>query len=294
MLFAMSLGRDCLPKGTAIRRLTAFCNKWEEILSDTHSSDVSNGNFQILNPATGKEIAVLPKQSTASTRLAIQKAHEAQQSWKSVLAKERASMLKSWSNLVMQNQRELALLITEEQGKPLTESMAEIANSASTIEWFAEEAKRIYGDIIPSPIAKRKTIVLKQPVGVVGAITPWNFPSLMLARKISPALATGCAIVAKPSEFTPLSALALKILAHEAGIPKDLFQIVVGEPEKIGAELTHNPIVRKITFTGSTRVGQLLMAQCSQNVQKITMELGGNGMHTVFFLFFVEIKATLM
>ncbi len=239
--------------------------------------------FAVENPATGSIIAQVPELGAAETARAITAAASAQIGWAQKTAKARSQVLRSWFDLVMQNQEDLAQILTLEQGKPLAEARAEIAYGASYIEWFAEEAKRIYGDVIAPPNPDQRILVIKQPVGVVAAITPWNFPCAMLARKIAPALAAGCSIVAKPAAETPLSALALAFLAQQAGIPDGVINIVTGtDSAAIGAELTGNPLVRKLSFTGSTAVGKQLIQQCAADVKRITLELGGNAPFIVF------------
>ena len=234
------------------------------------------------NPATGAPIGTVPAFDAASTEKAVAAAHAAFPAWAAKTAKERCNILKRWNYLVLQHAADLARLMTAEQGKPLAESKGEIAYAASFIEWFAEEAKRVYGDTIPQPQADKRLLVLKEPVGVCAAITPWNFPAAMITRKVAPALAAGCTMVLKPAEQTPLSALALAELAERAGVPPGVFNVVTGRPEAIGAELTANPLVRKLTFTGSTEVGRLLMRQCADTVKKISLELGGNAPFIVF------------
>ncbi|MDJ0701410.1 MAG: NAD-dependent succinate-semialdehyde dehydrogenase [Woeseiaceae bacterium] len=238
--------------------------------------------FAVSNPANGETIAEVAKCGTAETRRAIAAAEKAQVEWRGKSAKERAALLRNWFNLMMDAQEDLAQILTAEQGKPLAESRGEIAYGASYIEWFAEEAKRIYGDTIPEPSADKRIVVIKQPVGVVACITPWNFPNAMLTRKIAPALAAGCTVVCKPANETPLSAFAFAELAERAGIPAGVINIVAGVTREIGAELTGNPIVRKLTFTGSTEVGKLLMEQCAGTVKRTSMELGGNAPFIVF------------
>jgi succinate-semialdehyde dehydrogenase/glutarate-semialdehyde dehydrogenase len=209
------------------------------------------------------------------TRRAIAAADAAWPAWRAMTGKERAVILRKWFDLMMQNQEDLAVLMTREQGKPLAESRGEIAYAASFIEWFAEEAKRVYGDVIPHPLHGKRIIVLKQPIGVVASITPWNFPAAMITRKCGPALAAGCTVVCKPASQTPYTALALAELAARAGIPKGVFNVITGPASEIGAELTSNPTVRKLGFTGSTEVGKQLMAQCAGTVKKVSFELGG-------------------
>jgi succinate-semialdehyde dehydrogenase/glutarate-semialdehyde dehydrogenase len=246
-------------------------------------SDADSGDtLPIQNPATGETVAHVAKCGTAETRRAIEAAEKAQVLWRSKSAKERAGVLRKWFNLMMENQEDLARILTAEQGKPLAEARGEVAYGASYIEWFAEEAKRIYGDTIPAPSDDKRIVVIKQPVGVVACITPWNFPNAMLTRKIAPALAAGCTVVCKPANETPLSALAFVELAERAGVPPGVINIVAGITREIGAELTGNPIVRKLTFTGSTEVGKLLMKQCSETVKRTSMELGGNAPFIVF------------
>ncbi len=237
----------------------------------------------VIDPATGACIAEVPDLGADATRAAIEAADAALPAWRQRLAKERAAILRRWYDLVMANQKDLALLLSAEQGKPLAESLGEIAYGASFIEWFAEEAKRVYGDVIPTTVPGRRLIVIKQPVGVVAAITPWNFPNAMITRKAAPALAAGCTVVVKPAEDTPLSALALAELAERAGMPAGVFNVVTtSRPAEVGAELTANPRVRKLSFTGSTAVGKLLMRQCADTVKKVALELGGNAPFIVF------------
>jgi succinate-semialdehyde dehydrogenase/glutarate-semialdehyde dehydrogenase len=234
------------------------------------------------NPATGATLGVIPNLGVAETRRAIEAASAAQAPWAALTAKERANSLRRWFDLIIQAQDDLAVLMTAEQGKPLAESKGEIAYAASFIEWFAEEAKRLYGDVIPGHQVDKRILVLRQPVGVVAAITPWNFPSAMITRKAGPALAAGCTFVCKPATQTPYSALALAELAARAGIPRGVFNIVTGKASVIGGEMTANPLVRKLTFTGSTEIGKKLMAQCAGTMKKISMELGGNAPFIVF------------
>lgn len=238
--------------------------------------------FDVINPATGALVSSVPLLGAAETRLAIAAAHKAGGPWKALPAKERSRLLRRWFDLVLAHTEVLAQILTAEMGKPLAEARGEIAYGASYIEWFAEEAKRVYGEVIPAPQTDKRFVVLKQPVGVVAAITPWNFPNAMLARKLAPALAAGCTVVAKPAEQTPLSALALAKLAELAGIPRGVINIVTGNPQTIGGEMTSNPLVRKLTFTGSTGVGKLLIKQCADTVKRVSMELGGNAPFIVF------------
>jgi len=236
----------------------------------------------VCNPADGVQIGTVPNMGATETRRAIEAANAAWPAWRSKTAKERANILRKWYELMMANQEDLAVLMTVEQGKPLAESRGEVAYGASFIEWFAEEAKRIYGDTIPAPSGDRRIVVIKQPVGVCAAVTPWNFPNAMITRKAGPALAAGCTMVVKPASMTPYSALALCELAERAGIPKGVLSVVTGASGPIGKELTTNPIVRKFTFTGSTEVGKQLMAQCAGTVKKVSLELGGNAPFIVF------------
>ena len=238
--------------------------------------------LDVVNPATNDVITTVPYCGAIETRRMIEAAAQAQRSWALATAKHRSVVLRDWFNLIVQNKDDLAFLLTLEQGKPLTEASAELTYGANYIEWFSEEAKRVYGDIIPQPSEDKRLVVIKQPIGVVACITPWNFPNAMLTRKIAPALAAGCAVVCKPANATPLSALALAELAHQAGLPAGLINIVTGNTEAIGAELTSNPLVRKLTFTGSTPVGKKLIAACAGTVKRTSMELGGNAPFIVF------------
>lgn len=239
--------------------------------------------FDVLNPATGEVIAKLASGGQSETVRAVDAAHAALKPWQQKTAKERSVLLRIWFNLIMENQEDLAMIMTAEQGKPLAESRAEIAYAASFIEWFAEEAKRVNGDVIPTTSNDRRLLTIKQPVGVVAAITPWNFPSAMLTRKAGPALAVGCTFVMKPAKETPLSAVALVELAHRAGIPKGVLNLVAGKSASaIGNELSSNPKVAKLTFTGSTPIGKQLLKQCADTVKKVSMELGGNAPVIVF------------
>lgn len=245
--------------------------------------DASNGaTLDITNPATGEVIASVAKVGAVETASAIQAASDAMISWRELPAKARANILRDWFNIIMASQEDLARIMTLEQGKVIAESRGEVAYGASYIEWFAEQAKRIDGDVIPGPSPDKRIVCIKQPVGVCAAITPWNFPHAMITRKAAPALAAGCAIVIKPASETPLSALALAELARRAGIPDGVLNVVVGSSSDIGNELTSNPIVRKLSFTGSTEVGKLLEAQCVPTLKKTSMELGGNAPFIVF------------
>ena len=240
------------------------------------------GSIPVVDPATGGRLAVVPDLGTDDTRRAIASASAALPAWRDRLAGDRARLLRRWFDLVMANQEDLALILTAEQGKPLAESRGEIAYAAAFIEWFAEEARRVYGEVIPSHRSDSRIVVVRQPVGVVAAITPWNFPAAMITRKAAPALAAGCTMVLKPATQTPLTALALAVLAERADIPAGVFNVVTGSSRVIGAELTASPLVRKLSFTGSTEVGKTLMAQCAPTMKKLSMELGGNAPFIVF------------
>ena len=242
----------------------------------------SGDTLDVTNPATGEVIASVASCGTAETRRAIEAAQVAQIGWRQRSIKDRAGILRKWFNLMMEAQEDLAQILTAEQGKPLAEARGEIAYGASYIEWFAEEGKRVYGDIIPNATHDKRLVCIKQPVGVVACITPWNFPNAMLTRKIAPALAAGCAVVCKPANATPLSAYAFAELAERAGVPAGVINVVTGRTAEIGKELTSNPIVRKLTFTGSTPVGKQLMAECAATVKRTSMELGGNAPFIVF------------
>ncbi len=236
----------------------------------------------VTNPATGETLGTVPMCGVAETQRAIAAAEVAQRAWRERPAKERAALLRRLNDLMLANQDDLGLILTSEQGKPLAEGKGEIAYSASFIEWFSEEARRIYGDTIPAPQNDRRILVIKQPIGVTAAITPWNFPTAMLARKVGPALAAGCSMVVKPATQTPYSALAFAELADRAGLPKGLLSVLTGSATKIGGELTRNPVVRKLTFTGSTEVGRTLMRQSADTIKKLSLELGGNAPFIVF------------
>ena len=238
--------------------------------------------FPVINPATGEVICEVVSCGKNETRRAIEAAEKARPSWQKIPIKEKANILRKWFELMVEAQEDLAQILTAEQGKPLFESRGEIAYGANFIEWFAEEGKRIYGDIIPPPSNDKRIVVIKQPVGVVACITPWNFPNAMLTRKIAPALAAGCTVVCKPANATPLSALAFTELAVRAGVPRGVINIVVGKTSEIGKEMTSNPIVKKLTFTGSTPIGKKLMADCAATVKRTSMELGGNAPFIVF------------
>ncbi|MGH8694237.1 MAG: aldehyde dehydrogenase family protein, partial [Burkholderiales bacterium] len=242
----------------------------------------SKATINVTNPADGSVIGTIPKMGAAETRRAIEAANAALPAWRAKLAKERANILRKWFELMIANTDDLALIMTTEQGKPLAEAKGEIAYAASFIEWFAEEAKRVYGDVIPQHQGDKRLVVIKQPVGVCGLITPWNFPAAMITRKAAPALAAGCTVVIKPATKTPYSAFALAELAERAGIPKGVINIVSGSAKEIGGELTSNTTVRKISFTGSTEVGAVLMKQSADTIKKVSLELGGNAPFLVF------------
>lgn len=255
----------------------------QQIYVDGAWADADSGEtIDVLNPANGNKIGVIAKGGTEETRRAIEAAEAAFPAWRAKTAKERSNILRKWYDLMMEHQDDLAQIMTLEQGKPFEEAKGEIAYGASFVEWFSEEARRIYGDVIPSHAADKRIVVLKEPVGVVGAITPWNFPNAMITRKAAPALAAGCTMVCKPATETPYSALALAELAERAGVPKGVFSVVTGSAREIGGEITSNPIVQKVTFTGSTPIGKMLMAQCAATVKKTSMELGGNAPFIVF------------
>lgn len=242
----------------------------------------SGATIAVRNPASGKTIAQVPLMGRAETERAIAFSAVAQKQWRALAAKERSALLKKWFALIMLHQEDLAHILTAEQGKPLAEARGEIAYGASFIEWFAEEAKRVYGEVIPSPLNDRRLVVLKQPIGVAAAITPWNFPTAMITRKAAPALAAGCTMIVKPAEQTPLSALALAVLAEEAGIPGGVFQVITGDAREIGAAICASPVVTKLSFTGSTEVGRILMRQSADTIKKLSLELGGNAPFIVF------------
>src|SRR5213594_2040689 len=239
-------------------------------------------SIPVNNPATGEILGTVPNMGATEARRAIEAANAAFPAWRAKTAKERANILRKWFDLMMANQEDLAKILTAEQGKPLAEARTEIAYGASFIEWFAEEGKRIYGDTIPGHQADKRIVVIKEPIGVCAAITPWNFPNAMITRKSGPALAAGCTMVLKPATATPYSALAMAELGERAGIPKGVFSVLTGSSSAIGGEITSNPIVRKVTFTGSTAVGKILLEQCSKTVKKTSMELGGNAPFIVF------------
>ncbi|MBW6493753.1 MAG: NADP-dependent succinate-semialdehyde dehydrogenase [Burkholderiaceae bacterium] len=259
---------------TLLRHQCFIDGKWVDADSGTV--------LEVDNPATGEVIGKVPRMGAAETSRAIAAAQAALPGWRAKTARERSGVLRRWFELMLANQEDLAIIMTSEQGKSLTESRGEIAYAASFIEWFAEEGKRIYGDTIPAQQGDRRIVVIKEPIGVCAAITPWNFPSAMITRKAGPALAAGCTMICKPASATPLSALALAVLAERAGLPAGVLNVVTGSAQQIGAELTSNPIVRKLTFTGSTEIGKELLAQCAGTVKKTSMELGGNAPFIVF------------
>lgn len=255
----------------------------QQAFIDGRWRDASSGeNLGVTNPANGQQLGRVPKMGAEETREAIDAAARALPAWRALTARERATILRRWFDLMMEHQDDLARLMTLEQGKPLAEAKGEIGYAASFIEWFAEEGKRIYGDTIPGHQADKRLLVIKQPIGVTAAITPWNFPSAMITRKAGPALAAGCTMVLKPASQTPFSALALAELANRAGIPEGVFNVVTGSASEVGNELTGNPLVRKLSFTGSTEIGRQLMEQCAKDIKKVSLELGGNAPFIVF------------
>jgi succinate-semialdehyde dehydrogenase/glutarate-semialdehyde dehydrogenase len=255
----------------------------EKCYVDGQWVDADSGTtIAVSSPATGETIGSIPRMGAAETRRAIEAANAALPAWRAKTAGERSTILRRWNDLLLENQEDLAVLMTAEQGKPLAEARGEIVYAASFIEWFAEEGKRAYGDVIPPHQRDKRIVVIKEPIGVCAAITPWNFPSAMITRKAGPALAAGCTMVVKPATMTPYSALALAELAARAGVPAGVFSVVTGDSGAIGSELTRNPIVRKLTFTGSTEIGKVLMEQCAGTVKKLALELGGNAPFIVF------------
>ncbi|NYZ16998.1 NADP-dependent succinate-semialdehyde dehydrogenase [Azospirillum sp. RWY-5-1] len=242
----------------------------------------SGKTIEVTNPADGSVLGTIPNMGEAETRRAIEAANRAWPAWRAKTAKERAKILRAWNDLMVVNQEDLARIMTAEQGKPLAEARGEVLYAASFIEWFAEEGKRVYGDTIPQHLPGRRIVVTKEPVGVTAAITPWNFPAAMITRKAGPALAAGCPMVIKPATATPFSAFAMAVLAERAGVPAGILSVVTGSARAIGGEMTGNPIVRKLSFTGSTEIGKQLMAQCAATVKKVSMELGGNAPFIVF------------
>ncbi len=245
--------------------------------------DADDGKtIAVTNPATGEQIGTIAYMGAQETKRAIDAAQAAWPAWRKKTAKERASILRKWSDLMLANLDDLGLIMTSEQGKPLAEAKGEVSFAASFLEWFGEEAKRICGDVMQSPWADKRSVILKEPIGVCAAITPWNFPSAMITRKVGPALAAGCPIVVRPADLTPFSALALAVLAERAGVPPGIFSVLTGASRAIGGEMTSNPTVRKLTFTGSTEVGRVLMQQCAPTIKKLSLELGGNAPFIVF------------
>ncbi|MCP3929183.1 MAG: aldehyde dehydrogenase family protein, partial [Bacteroidetes bacterium] len=262
--------------------MNSFIHK-EAFINGKWRQAISGQTYEIRNPYDNTSLGSVPDMGRQETKEAIDAAKEAFPAWRDKTAAERAAILRKWFELHLEHLEDLAELLTLEQGKPLEEAKGEIRYGASFIEWFAEEGKRIYGDVIPAHGRDKRIIVLKQPIGVVAAITPWNFPNAMITRKVAPALAAGCTVVVKPAEDTPLSALALAALAEEAGIPPGVFNVITtNKPEEVGRELSTNPLVGKLSFTGSTVVGKLLMRQCAGTVKKVSLELGGNAPFIVF------------
>jgi len=270
----MGTGIEDLKEALLFRTQAFLAGEWE----DADSGET----FDVRNPANGTLLASVPKMGEAETLRAIESARAAWPLWRSQTAKERGLILRRWSDLMLEHADDLALILTAEQGKPLTEAKGEIQYAASFLDWFAEEGKRIYGEVIPSPWPRSRVVVLKESVGVCGAITPWNFPAAMITRKVAPALAAGCPIIVKPAEATPLTALAMAELAARAGVPAGVLSVITGDPIAIGNELTSNTTVRKLSFTGSTATGRLLMAQCATSIKKLSLELGGNAPFLVF------------
>ena len=261
---------------------TALIKQSKTLLAGAWVGADSGEVIDVSNPATGAIIANVPRMGKAETQRAIAASQTAQKQWKILTAAARASILKRWFDLIKFHAEDLAQILTAEQGKPLAEARGEVNYGASFIEWFAEEAKRVYGEVIPSPSNDRKLLVIKQPIGVTAAITPWNFPIAMITRKVAPALAAGCSMIIKPAEQTPLSAIALAVLAIEAGVPSGVLQVITGKAREIGAVMCESPIVSKLSFTGSTEVGRILMAQCASTIKKLSLELGGNAPFIVF------------
>ena len=276
----MSTAAAEIVKGVFLQDPTLFR---QQCYVDGHWLDAKSGRAtDVVNPADGQVIGTVPALSAAETRAAIEAANRAFPAWRAKTAKDRAQILRKWYDLMMANQEDLAIIMTAEQGKPMAESRGEIGYGGSFIEWFAEEGKRAYGDVIPPHLSDRRIVVTKEPVGVVGMITPWNFPNAMITRKAGPALAAGCTVVARPATATPFSALALCELGERAGIPPGVFNVITGPSRDVGGEMTANPIVRKLSFTGSTEVGKILLEQCAHTVKKVSMELGGNAPFIVF------------
>lgn len=256
------------------RQKAYFDGKWQ---------DADNGKtIDVTNPATGEVIGTVPKMGAAETSRAIDAANKALPAWRAKTAKERSVIIRRWYDLLIEHQDDLALILTTEQGKPLAEAKGEIVYGASYLDWFSEEAKRVYGDVIPGHMTDKRVVVIKQPIGVTAAITPWNFPNAMITRKAGPALAAGCTMIIKPASATPYSALALVELAERAGVPAGVLSVITGSAGEIGGELTGNPIIRKLSFTGSTEIGRDLMVECAKDIKKVSMELGGNAPFIVF------------
>lgn len=270
------------PETTMLKLRDPGLLKQKAYLNGAWCNADSGKTIMVTNPATGALIGYVPEMGEVETRRAIDAADAAWGIWREKLAKERAAILRAWYDLILANASDLAIIMTAEQGKPLAEAKGEIAYAASFIEWFAEEGKRVYGDTIPTPAHGRRIVVTKEPIGVCAAITPWNFPAAMITRKAGPALASGCTMIVKPAELTPFSALALAELGERAGLPKGVFNVITGNPGAIGGELTSNPVVRKLSFTGSTGIGRQLMAQSAQTIKKLSLELGGNAPFIVF------------
>ena len=266
-----------------MNRLSALTYFRQQAYIDGTWCDADSGRcFEVIDPASGEAIAAVPDMGESETARAIAAAERAFATWGRTLAKERAAILRRWFELIVAATDELALMMTTEQGKPLAEARGEVAYAASFVEWFAEQARRVNGDILPTTAGDRRLLVMRQPVGVCAAITPWNFPAAMITRKLAPALAAGCSVVVKPAEQTPITALALAALAEEAGVPPGVINVITGDPVKIGGELTRSPVVRKLSFTGSTEVGRLLMSQCGATLKRLSLELGGNAPFIVF------------
>ncbi|MDF7785556.1 NAD-dependent succinate-semialdehyde dehydrogenase [Pantoea stewartii] len=268
------MSRIQLKDHTLLRQQALFAGEWQH--------GYQGATLAVNDPATGETLASVPALGRQETEAAIACAESVRHAWATTPNATRAALLEKWHQLILDNADDLAIIMTAEQGKPLAEARGEVLYGASFVKWFAEEARRIYGDTIPAPTTDRRIIVLKQPVGVAAAITPWNFPIAMITRKVAPALAAGCPIIVKPSDLTPLSALALAVLAERAGFPAGVLQVLTGMPTDIGAALTESRLVRKISFTGSTRVGQLLMKQCADSIKRLSLELGGNAPLIVF------------
>jgi succinate-semialdehyde dehydrogenase/glutarate-semialdehyde dehydrogenase len=255
----------------------------QQAFIDGEWCDANDGStITVTNPATGETVGTAPHMGAAETKRAIDAANAAWPAWRKKPAKERAAVLRKWNDLMLENADDLALIMTAEQGKPLPEAKGEVAYAASFLEWFGEEAKRIEGDTLQSPWPDRRMVVTREPIGVCAAITPWNFPAAMITRKVGPALAAGCPIVVKPAELTPFSAFAMAVLAERAGVPKGVFSVITGDSRTIGLEMTSNPVVRKVSFTGSTQVGRILMEQSAPTIKKLSLELGGNAPFIVF------------